>query len=85
MPGSSIVGVFSASPRIWGMIRTATLAESVTPMSRLRRPELAGMGRVSSVGGAAWIQPVVATGSLVVLLLASGARAGEVSATQGLS
>ena len=52
-------------------------------MSRHRRHVLAGMGQVRSWEGAAWIQPVVAAGSLVALLLASGARAGEVSATQG--
>ena len=52
-------------------------------MSRLRLPEFAGMGQVRPVDRAAWIQPVVAAGSLVALLLASGARAGEVSATQG--
>ena len=52
-------------------------------MSRHRRHVLAGIGQVRSWEGAAWIQPVVAAGSLVALLLASGARAGEVSATQG--
>jgi hypothetical protein len=52
-------------------------------MSRHRRHVLAGIGQVRSWECAAWIQPVVAAGSLVALLLASGARAGEVSATQG--
>ena len=52
-------------------------------MSRRRRHELAGAGQVRSLAGAAWIQPVVAAGSLLALLLASAARAGEVSATQG--
>ena len=65
------------------MIGIVKLAESVTSMSRLRLPEFAGMGQVRQVDRAAWIQPVVAAGSLVALLLASGARAGEVSATQG--
>jgi hypothetical protein len=52
-------------------------------MSRRRRHELAVAGQVRSLAGAAWIQPVVAAGSLLALLLASAARAGEVSATQG--
>ena len=65
------------------MIGIVKMAESVTSMSRLRLPEFAGMGQVRQVDRAAWIQPVVAAGSLVALLLASGARAGEVSATQG--
>ena len=75
--------VFRAPPRIWAMIGIVKPAESVTSMSRLRLPEFAGMGQVRQVDRAAWIQPVVAAGSLVALLLASGARAGEVSATQG--
>jgi uncharacterized repeat protein (TIGR03803 family) len=52
-------------------------------MSRRRRHELAVAGQVISLAGAAWIQPVVAAGSLLALLLAPAARAGEVSATQG--
>ncbi|MFO0138894.1 MAG: hypothetical protein ACK535_12920, partial [Cyanobacteriota bacterium] len=52
-------------------------------MSRRRRHELAGAGQVRSLAGAAWIQPAVAAGSLLALLLAPAARAGEVSATQG--
>ena len=57
--------------------------KSVKPMSRPRRHELAGAGSASSWPAAAWIQQMVAAGSLLALLLASGARAGEVSATQG--
>ena len=57
--------------------------KSVKPMSRPRPHELAGAGSASSWPAAAWIQPMVAAGSLLALLLASGARAGEVSATQG--
>ena len=67
----------------WGIIGRANLLTSVKPMSRRRRHELAVAGQVRSLAGAAWIQPVVAAGSLLALLLASAARAGEVSATQG--
>ena len=41
-------------------------------MSRHRRQELAGAGSASYRPAAAWIQPLVAAGSLLALLLASG-------------